>query len=50
MNLGQMILDWTLRYEARMDALGLLPVVEGTTIWWKLWATTLERSMRPKND
>jgi hypothetical protein len=50
MNPGQLILDWTLRYEERMEALGLLPLVENTTIWWKLWATTLERTLRPKNE
>ena len=50
MNPGQLILDLTLRYEAQMDALGLLPLVEETTIWWKLWATTLERMMRPQSE
>ncbi len=50
MNPGKAILEGTLLFEAQMNALGLLPLVENTTIWWKLWATTLERTLRPKNE
>ncbi|MFN3693218.1 MAG: hypothetical protein ACK4SL_03945 [Candidatus Paceibacteria bacterium] len=50
MNLGRLMLDWTLFYEKQMEGLGLLSLVQDTTIWWKLGAMTLERTLRPQSN
>ncbi len=50
MNLGTYILEWTLLYEEHMRQLGLLPLVEKTTIWWKLYAASLNRKARTSEE
>jgi len=46
MNKGTLYLNFILEFERRMESLGYLPFVELLTIGPKIWAATLERSLR----
>lgn len=50
MNIGTIWLNGILAYEQSMKVLGLLPLVEQSTIWYKLQAISLERLLRADLD